>query len=272
MKVAVTGGRGFIGSAVMRRLESAGYEALPIDHADGVDVRSPEAAALIKEADHCIHLAGVLGTHELFDSPEEAVEINVLGSLAVLKACEAGNTSYVSATMVNVWQNVYQATKRCATDLATAWHIHRGVPVSHVRSMNAFGPGQKVGIPKKILPTFAVAAWKGEPVPVWGDGEQTVDLVYVDDVARMLVDAMKYGDDEVFDAGTGMEITVNAVAWTVVSLAGSKAGIEHFPMRPGENEHTHIRAAGEGWDLLGWKPEFRWEDLQRTVEWYRRYA
>jgi len=84
--------------------------------------------------------------------------------------------------------------------MATAWHHAYDVGVSHVRAYNAYGPGQAYGPghPQKILPTFARAAWEGRPIPIWGDGEQTVDLVHSDDVARMLVDALRFNDDAMF--------------------------------------------------------------------------
>src|SRR6478752_5341040 len=93
------------------------------------------------------------------------------------------------------WANVYQATKLCSMKLATAWHRNFGVPVSHVRAFNAYGPGQKYGVghPQKFLPTFASLAWRGEPIPIWGDGLQSVDPIHVDEVARMLVDATRFG-------------------------------------------------------------------------------
>jgi UDP-glucose 4-epimerase len=102
---------------------------------------------------------------------------------------------------------------------------------------------------------------------VWGDGTQTVDLVHVDEVAKMLVDAIDFGNDEVFDAGTGEALTVKFVAEFVASLTESQAGIEYFPMRRGETP-THIVAEGEGWDLLGWKPKLRMRDLAATVKAY----
>jgi UDP-glucose 4-epimerase len=154
-----------------------------------------------------------------------------------------------------------------------AWHHAYGVRVSHVRAFNAYGPGQKwgPGHPQKILPTFARAAWEGRPLPVWGGGEQTMDLVHTDDVARMLIEAIGHGDDVTFDAGTGQAVTVNELAAFVLEHTGSTAGVQHLPMRPGERP-TRIVAEGDGWDRLTWKPEFDWDRVARTVEWYRSPA
>src|SRR5689334_5442779 len=135
------------------------------------------------------HLAGMLGTSELFDRPREAVDINVKGTLNVPNWCQQEEAAYVGITMPDSsWANVYQATKPCAMRLATARHRNFGVPVSHVRAFNVYGPGQKhgPGHPQKFLPTFATRAWAGLPLPVFGNGLQTIDPVWVGDVARML--------------------------------------------------------------------------------------
>lgn len=268
MKIAVTGGSGFLGQAAIRAAETAGHEAWSFDRAHGNDILGDLTA--LKGADTVIHLAGMLGTSELFDAPESAVHANVIGTLRILRWCQDHDAAYVGITMPPVFPSVYTATKVCADRLATAWHEAYGIPVSHVRAFNAYGPGQKwgPGHPQKILPTFARAAWEGRPLPVWGDGEQTMDLVHTDDVARMLVEATAHGDDVTFDAGTGQAVTVNELAEFVLGQTGSRAGVEHLPMRAGERP-TRIVADGEGWDRLDWKPEHDWARVAAAVEWYR---
>lgn len=267
MKVLVTGGAGFIGSAVCRELERRDITAIPVDRANGTNILTDP----LPDGDGVIHLAGVLGTAELFDTPDTAVEVNVKGTLRVLEWAAVEKSPYVGITMpVNSgWVNVYTATKAASQILASAWHRHHGVPVSHVRAYNAFGPGQHTGSPFKIIPTFAHEAYHGRPIPIWGSGEQTADLVYVEDIARMLVDALAYGDDQVFDAGTGQAQTVNNIATRVLEITGSRAGVVHLPMRLGEDPDTKIIAEGEGWATLGWQPEFFDGDLVETVESYR---
>jgi len=268
MKIAVTGGSGFLGQATIRAAETAGHEAWSFDRAHGNDVLGDLGG--LKGADTVIHLAGMLGTSELFDDAEAAVQANVVGALRVLRWCERNDAAYVGITMPPVFPSVYTATKVAADRLATAWHRAYGVPVAHVRAFNAYGPGQKFGPghPQKIVPTFARAAWEGRPLPVWGDGEQTMDLVHSDDVGRMLVDAAQHGDDVTFDAGTGVAVTVNELARAVLDMTGSTAGVEHLPMRLGETP-TRIVAAGEGWERLDWKPEHSLSRVAAVVDWYR---
>ena len=274
MRVLVTGSKGFIGRAVVDRLNVIGHQPVHYDHADGNDVRRyAETRAALFNCDGVIHLAGVLGTEELFDDIDRAIDVNVRGTANVLRGCVPRKTRYVGITMPDVWDNVYQATKLAAKRLADGFQRHHDVPVSHVRAFNAYGPGQAFGAshPQKIIPTFAVAAWRGEPIPIWGDGTQTVDMVHVDDIARMLVDALHFGHRQVFDAGTGVAQTVLDVAHAVLSITGSTAGVQHLPMRLGEHE-TKIVADGDGWGLLGWRPSVNEAALAAAVNWYRTRA
>lgn len=268
MRVAVTGGQGFIGAHVCDELERRGHEPVPVDRHDGVDILSPKLGDELEHCDAVIHLAGVLGTDELFDAAEAAILVNVTGTYRVLKCCADYGLRYVGITMPQCWDNIYQATKLAAVKIAGAFYRHYDVPVSHVRAFNVFGLGQKVGKPQKIIPTFASKAWANEPIPVWGDGDQLVDLVYVDDVARMLVDALQFGNGEVFDAGSGIPITVNEVAELVLEHTGSHGGIKRLHMRRGEHG-LGVRAEGDGWELLGWKPHFIIDDLVKTIESYK---
>lgn len=264
--VTVTGGAGFIGRVVCTELRARGHQVSVFDRSHGFDVLTEP----IHACDAVIHLAGVLGTSELFDCPETAVDVNVKGTLHVLESCRLHHARYVGITMPDSgWPSIYQATKLAATRLAEAWHHAYGTPVSHVRAFNVFGPGQHTGSPRKIIPTFAEQGWSGRPIEVWGDGSQTVDLIHVTDVARMLVDALRFGNGETFDAGTGHAVTVNRVAEYVQTATGGRSEVAHLPMRTGETDGTDICATGEGWDLLDWRPQINLEALLDTVRSYR---
>lgn len=268
MRIAVTGGAGFFGQATIAAAENAGHEVWAFDRVLGHDVLGSLDA--LDRAEAVIHLAGVLGTSELFDMPETALDVNIKGTLRILEWCREHGASYVGVSMPDPFPSVYTATKVAARRLATAWHHAYGVRVSTVRAFNGYGPYQAVGPghPQKILPTFARAAWEGRPLPIWGDGEQAMDLVHADDVGRMLVEAVGHGDDVVFDAGSGVPVTVNQLATFVLEVTGSKAGVEYLPMRVGETP-VQITAEGEGWDRLDWKPLLDWDRIADAVRWYR---
>lgn len=289
MKILVTGGGGFLGSSVMEFGRQAGHHMMSLDRTNDrlptfvADVSDwGDVADALDEArpDHVIHLAGVLGTAELFegDAPRRAIDVNIGGALNVIQWCTEQDAGYTTITMPDSgWANVYAATKGCAVTLAEAYRRHKGLRVSNVCAFNAYGPAQAhgPGHPQKIIPTFARWAWAGHPIQVWGDGEQTVDLIHADDIARMLIDATAFGNGETFDAGTGEAYTVNQIADYVNEVCGNldEAGksprIEYLPMRAGEDEGTEIVATGRGWDLLDWRPRLDWADLRACIESYR---
>jgi UDP-glucose 4-epimerase len=268
LHIVVTGGSGFLGSAVIKELKRLGHTAEPCDRTSGCDILIDPIAP----CDGVIHLAGELGTAELFEPAafDRAVDVNIKGVQRVLSGCLEQGVPYVGITMPDVWANVYQATKKCARVLATAWHESFGLPVSHVCAFNAFGPGQKYGPghPQKILPTFSTLAWQDKNIPIWGDGEQTVDLISASEIARILIRALAFGNDELFDAGSAIEWTVNEVAEYVIYRTNSNSKIIHLPMRDGERPGTKLVASGLGWDLLGFEPQLRYIELDETIDAY----
>lgn len=267
-RIGITGGSGFIGKAAAKwASEQLNVEVVTFDRPHDDILGS---LGKLHGCSHIIHLAGVLGTAELFDTPELAIDVNIKGALRIMDFCASQGLGYVGITMPPVFQSVYTATKVCSDRLATAWHLSKGLRASRVRAFNAYGPGQKhgPGHPQKILPTFATEAWAGRPIPIWGDGKQGVDLVHVDDLGRMLVEACAFGNDEVFDGGTGVALTVNDVAAHVLAVTGSKAGVINLHMRAGEVP-TKIVATGDGWDKLGWKPEHNWDRVTECVMAYK---
>lgn len=267
-RIAVTGGKGFIGSAVADAAEAAGHEVSFFDRRDGNDIMGPLDA--LEGADAVIHLAGVIGTMELFDSIEDAIRINVQGSARIMEWCLRNNAQYTGILVPFVFPSIYCMTKRATADLASILHTQKGLRVAHVTAFNAHGPGQAYGPghPQKFGPTFSINAWNNRPIPVWGDGTALVDPVAVADVGRMLVDATDHDDDIVFDGGTGETMTVTEIAELVLKVTGSTAGIDYLPMRIGETP-TNVAATGLGWDRLTWRPRLSLDRLRETVEWYK---
>lgn len=272
MKILVTGGSGFIGLAVMSAGAVAGHEMMSFDRANGHDVLGPLGAIHDFRPDSIIHLAGVLGTHELFDTPAMAIDVNIHGTLRILESCKALGAGYVGITMPPVFPSIYTATKLCTDHLATAYHETYGIPVAKVRAFNAFGPGQKYGPghPQKIIPTFAVNSWARKPIPIWGDGSQTVDLIDVTQIARILIEATGIEDNVTIDAGSGVSATVNVVAAYVNGVTGSMVGMEYLPMRRGEVP-TQIVATGAGWDRLSFEPSLNDDFLKQTIWTYQSH-
>ena len=257
--IAVTGGSGFIGRYVCEIIGRYGHVAIPIDRSsdrESVDVRDGSAvSAHLAGCDAVIHLAGVLGTSELFADADRAVDVNIKGTMRVLEACRADDMVYVGITMPDCWRNLYQATKFAALRIAESYAESYGLRVAHVRAFNAFGEGQAYGQghPQKIIPTFASRSWAGLPIPIWGDGEQTVDLVHASYVAETLVRVAVAGlgpdrdqnpdwpNGRVVDAGAGVETRVIDVARMVGEITG-RTVVEFLPMREGETAGTKLCA------------------------------
>jgi UDP-glucose 4-epimerase len=274
MRVLVTGSSGFVGAAVRRVLEARGHTLVPFDHPH--DVR--DRASLVKAARHVdgiINLAGVLGTAELLGGEYAAVETNVLGAVNVLDAAAEHDVPVVQIGTGHKGQpNPYAVTKACAEDLALARARWRGERVTVVRAFHAYGPGQKPCPPhgtspvRKVVPSLVCRALSGMPLQVHGSGRQRVDLVYVDEVAAVLVDALAGPYGTVLEAGTGKPTTVLDAALDIIDRVDQSFGtvrtmaVEHLPMREGEPPETTVVASAPAC-ATPWP--YR---LGETVAWY----
>lgn len=296
MKVLVTGGSGFIGSHIVNRLLELGYEPVildrhvrkPPEHCELIlgDVRDATAVTeAVAHVDAVIHLAAVLGTQETIHNPKPAAETNVLGALNVFEAVAEYELPAAYAAVGNYWmENTYSISKTAAERFAKMFNQERGTRIAVVRALNAYGPGQSVAVPfgpskvRKIAPAFICRALAGQPIEVYGDGNQVMDMIHVQDVADVFVRALMLGphpDGIPYEAGTGNATTVlevaNAVAKDVEDKIGTGVEIVHLPMRPGEPEHSVVLGdPGTLEPLYGHEPTFRGLDvgIPETVDFY----
>ena len=265
----VTGGNGFIGRATTQKLLNDGRKVVVFDPngksaVDGAtpylgDIRDEVAITeAMAHADSWIHLGGVLGTQETIFNPRPAAHTNVLGGLNVLEAADQYGLPGVNIAVGNWWMNnTYSITKNTVERFAEMFRKERGTPVTTVRGLNVYGPGQSVAQPfgvskvRKIMPAFICRALTGQPIEVYGDGLQVMDMIYIDDIASVLVKALKYtetngGYNEAIEAGNGLDTTVLDIARSVQSsveeLTGSTVPIIHLPMRPGEIPGAVVKA------------------------------
>jgi UDP-glucose 4-epimerase len=293
-KVLVTGGNGFIGKHTVEELRRREYEVMILDHhspgyvltpPDGLtpdlflgDIRDAEAVTeVVAHVDGVIHLAGVLGTQETIFNPRPAAATNILGGLNLLEAVTQYDVPMVNIAVGNYWMNnTYSISKSTVERFCEMFRIERGAKVSVLRALNAYGPGQSVAEPfgvskvRKIMPAFICRALTGQKIEVYGNGEQVMDMVYVGDVARDLVDLLEATEQHgpatsVLESGTGRDTTVNDIANAVIAEVGN-GELKHLPMRPGEPEHSVVKAKrpyGRHYKSLE-------DGVAETVDWFKR--
>lgn len=270
-RILVTGGAGFIGNAVRRVVESRGDEFVSFDSPN--DVRDVHAVRdHMRDCDGVIHLAGLLGTSETLNQEELLLDVNVGGALVVATiAASLGVPMVQIGTGHRGQYNVYAITKACAEDLVLARAEWGDLKANVVRAYHAYGPGQKAPPPygkatvRKIVPAFVCAALAGDPLVVNGTGMQVIDLVHVDEVARVLVEGLEGPYGRTIEAGTGNGITVQRAALDVIAACGSSSPIELTKMRDGEPLMSRVVAD---------KPACRdlWPDLGDTIDYYRQFV
>jgi UDP-glucose 4-epimerase len=266
MKVLITGGNGFIGRYVCEVLRERGLEPVRFDrtaaNADVLgDIRDAVAVdQAVADCDAVMHLAGVLGTAETVENPRPSVDTNISGGLNVFDAIRRYKVPAVNILGANHWMpNPYSVTKKAAEMFALMYNNEFGTKIALVRGLNVYGPGQKSYPVRKIMPNLIVPALRGEPITLYGDGNQVMDMIYVTDVAEILVDALIkahgcYG--EVMEAGTGRETTVNDLAEAVLRALGKEMvegeTVVHVPMRAGEPPNSVVLGDPRTLKPLGW--------------------
>lgn len=282
----ITGGEGFIGKYVQSRLQELNIETATFDPANvsdgGVpqDVRDPGSIERVftgfftnNGPDAVIHLAGLLGTHELWSTTSDAIDVNIKGALNVAQWCLDNDAKMVSIEQPHIWYNVYEASKLAARRMLTGLHFDQGLRVEFVTAHNAFGPGQAYGPghPRKILPTFSTLAWEGRPIEIWGDGYQQINLVYAGDVAAKLVErALTRSADPLreYQAGSQRLTTVAALAQDiegyVQGVTGDYCGVTRIGSRLGEQNQFEYPEPDDSYEY-----GVRRHQLVATIESYR---
>lgn len=293
MKVLVTGGLGFIGGHVVEELISRGITPVVFDRfppQSDNDLRLPQVpfefflgdirdrnavSEAVSFCDGAINLAGVLGTSETVDNPFPSAEANIMGGLNFLEACRQHKKKGVQIAVGNWFMNnTYAITKTTIERLAMMYNKEHGTQIAVVRGLNVYGPRQKHKPVRKITPNFICQALRGEQIKIFGTGESVMDMIFVKDIARVLVDALLLDHgvyDRVFSAGCGFETTVNDIANVINKLTGNNAGVKHIEMRAGEIDKSIVLGDPSTLELLD--PAYRLmtleEGMAKTIEWYK---
>lgn len=299
MVVVVTGGAGFIGRVLVRHLRALGHEVLVVDPeapepAAGVawlrlDVRDLRLGAELaaRRPVALVHLAARATVTAYGPAAVEAEAVNVGGTAAVLEACRLAEVPrFVLASSAAVYgdagelpiaegrapapRSAYGASKVAAEAYAGAYARAAGLGVTVIRPATVYGPGQRPSLEGAACAAFADALARGTQGTIFGDGRQTRDYVYVEDVARAFaLAALAPRDGGTYNVGTGGRLAIADLYRGLAEAAGLPAAPATGPERPGDIRHSRLdpaRIAAE----LGWRPEVPLAvGLRRTMEWAR---
>jgi UDP-glucose 4-epimerase len=272
MKVLVTGGAGFIGSHVTDRLIDAGAEVVVLDNLSSGKRESVHPRARLCEADICGEGIRTLFDHERFDcvdhhaaqmnvrrSVDEPVfdaRVNILGSLNLLQAAVAtGVKKFIFAstggaiygeqltfpadeTHQTCPMSPYGIAKLAVEKYLVFYEQVYGLPYTALRYANVYGPRQDPHGEAGVVAIFSQRLLAHEPPIINGDGEQTRDFIYVEDVVRANVLAVTTDLRGIYNVGTGIETSVNVLYAYLAKHTGSTQRPRHGPSKAGEQQRS----------------------------------
>ncbi|MDB2407706.1 dTDP-glucose 4,6-dehydratase [Jannaschia sp.] len=325
MKILITGGAGFIGSAVVRQAVAAGHEIVNLDALtyaaclDNVASVGNAPGYAFEEADICdraaldrifaahapdavMHLAAESHVDRSIDGPGAFIETNVTGTYTLLEAAraywvaqgkpEAFRFHHISTDEVYGSlpadpevkftedtpydpRSPYSASKAASDHLVRAWHETYGLPIVLTNCSNNYGPFH---FPEKLIPVIILKALAGEDLPIYGDGSNIRDWLYVEDHATALLTVLEKGPvGRTYNIGGDNERTNLELVQALCAILDEKRPkaqgsyadqITFVRDRPGHDARYAIDATRIQ-DELGWKPSVTVEEgLARTVDWY----
>jgi dTDP-glucose 4,6-dehydratase len=307
VRLLVTGGCGFIGSAFVRLALARGAEVVNLDkltyagnpanvaevaddpgyafvHADVADAVAVRRA--IEGADAVVNLAAESHVDRSILEPGDFIRTDVVGTAVLLDAArEAGVRRFVQVSTDEVYGSIasgafretdplnpsspYSASKAGGDLQVLAWHRTFGLDALITRGSNTFGPRQ---YPEKLVSLFITNALDGVRLPVYGDGLQSRDWIHVDDHCQGIWTAMERGAaGQVYNVGGGNEVTNLEITRRILALTGrDESLIGHVADRPGHDRRYALDT--DRLRALGWAPRRSFDEaLAETVDWYREH-
>jgi UDP-glucose 4-epimerase len=309
-KCLVTGGAGTIGSTIVDQLIEAGAAEITIldnfvrgrkenlsDALSSGIVRVVEGdirdrslvTSLMSGIDLVFHQAAIRIT-QCAAEPRLALEVLVEGTYEVIEAAaEAGVRKVVAASSASVYglaqefptteqhhpyanDTLYGAAKTFNEGLLRSFHAMRGLDYVALRYFNVYGPRMDIyGLYTEVLIRWMERIEAGQPPLILGDGQQTMDFVFTEDIARAnLAAATSDVTDEIFNIGTGTETSLVELAQTLLAVMGSELALEYGPARGVNAVTRRLADVSRAEKRLGWRPEVGLEEgLKRLVSWWR---
>jgi dTDP-glucose 4,6-dehydratase len=300
MRVLVAGGAGFIGSHFVKRLLRAGDDVIVLDKltysgnranlpndvelAHG-DIAGPDdVASAARRCDAIVNFAAETHVDRSILTAQDFGRTEFRGTQVLLEHVRAAGIRLVQVSTDEVYGDLeaggsssetdslrpsspYSAAKAAGDLLVPAYVRTFGVNASITRGSNTYGPNQ---YPEKFVPLFVTNALDGEPLPLYGDGRQVRDWLYVDDHCAGIELVLRQGEaGEIYNVGGGDEHENIDVAERILALTGAERSLlRSVPDRPGHDRRYSLDSAKLR--SLGWAPATRFEDgLRDTVAWYR---
>jgi UDP-glucose 4-epimerase len=307
MKVLITGGAGFIGSHIVDILIDEGSEVVIVDDLSSgnerninkkakfykLDIQDPKLKDIFhNEKPDCVcHQAAQKDVRLSVSDPIHDAKINVLGTINIFQNClrykvkkitfaSTGGAIYGEQDVFPAPEthplkpiSPYGITKLVAEHYLHYYKTIYGLDYASLRYSNVYGPRQDPHGEAGVVAIFVQKMINGEQPVINGDGEQTRDYVYVKDVARANVLALKDSSSEtVFNIGTGVETSVNQLFYQLRDALGLSVKEEHAPAKDGEQLRSVIECK-RAKDILNWIPQISLADgLQRTCEYFKKAA
>jgi dTDP-glucose 4,6-dehydratase len=307
MRILITGGAGFIGSHLADRLLGEGHQVVAMDNLVTGDLANvaahrsdPRFEFIHHDVSNHIHVTGPLDWVLHFASPASPIDylqlpiqtlkVGALGTHNALGVAKAKGAKFLLASTSEVygdplvhpqpeeyWGNVnpigprgvYDEAKRYAEAIAMAYHRGHGLDVRIVRIFNTYGPRNRIN-DGRVVPTFINQALRGEPLTVFGEGQQTRSFQYVEDLVAGVRRLMEVEFNRPVNIGNPTEMTILEFARLILRLTGSESRIEYQPL-PEDDPKTRRPDITRAREVLGWEPGVAVEDgLRRTIEWYRK--
>jgi dTDP-glucose 4,6-dehydratase len=306
MRVLITGAAGFLGSHLTDRFIAEGHEVVGVDnfitgHPDNVAHLVGNAKfELIRhdvstftyvpgKFDGVLHLASLASPVDYLNFPIETLKVGSIGTLNALGIAKANKARFFLASTSEVygdptvhpqvesyWGNVnpigprscYDESKRFAEAVTMAYHREHKLDTRIVRIFNTYGPRMQPH-DGRVVTNFVVQALTGEPITLYGDGNQTRSFCYVDDEIEGIYRLFMKGDSQPTNIGNPVEFTMRQLADLVVELTGSKSPIVTRPL-PSDDPKQRQPDITKARKQLGWEPKIQLrEGLSRTIEYFR---
>lgn len=283
MKVLVTGGAGFIGSHTVDLLVKQGFKTIVID-TNKHDFQNPiaiyyQGSITDKEllekifAEHApdavIHLAAQVCVQTSMSDPVFDVNTNVLGTILLLEQCRIYQSKIIFASSAAVYGipihlpifethptnpiSIYGMSKLTSEKYIQLYHQQFGIEYCILRYSNVFGPRQGYNGEGGVISIFVDRFTNGKNPIIFGNGEQSRDFIYVEDVARANIAALKRGKNQVFNVSTNTETTINHIVEMLQSKIDSRLYSIHQPAKNGDIPTSRLNS-GAIHSLLSWAP------------------